>query len=351
MLYEQELSAKINLNEIIRKLSHQKNEVNLENNIIINYFGDRSNLKKLYNSKEKSSLINSLLFINYKDIYIGGVSLLNINIRQKFGLNKYSNESFYLGQWENNIKEGIGFLKINNGIVYMGNFSKNQISGYGMLYYKENGVLYIGDFLEGKFIEGICFNKNNDTFYKGKIINGKKNDENCFFTEFNKSRIFFGKIENDIFIKGYLGICEQSKLNGNDINDSNILELNKIIFFDRSNNTNIKVIPYTLFKQEFYCKIQDYLSNAIQNNFNTKILCENLISYFKSFDDYVNDRDYIDYLIKYNQVDNEESLENYFLKDFQNFYHKFNDNNINNEKEINSTKFSDIINQPDITNT
>ena len=68
----------------------------------------------------------------------------------------------------------------------MGNFSNNQISGYGMLYYKENGVLYIGDFLEGKFIEGICFNKNNDTFYKGKIINGKKNDENCFFTEFNK---------------------------------------------------------------------------------------------------------------------------------------------------------------------
>ena len=69
MLYEQELSSKINLNEIIRKLSHQKNEISLDDNITINYFGERKNLKRIYNSKEEnSSLKNSLLFINYKEI-------------------------------------------------------------------------------------------------------------------------------------------------------------------------------------------------------------------------------------------------------------------------------------------
>ena len=52
-------------------------------NIIVNYFGDRKNLKKNYFSKEKEELKNYLLFINYKEIYIVGVSQLNINIRQK----------------------------------------------------------------------------------------------------------------------------------------------------------------------------------------------------------------------------------------------------------------------------
>ena len=68
MLYEQEISSNINLNEIIRKLSHQKNEISLDNNIIINYFGDRKNLKRIFNSnKAKDSLIN---FWMVNNIYI-----------------------------------------------------------------------------------------------------------------------------------------------------------------------------------------------------------------------------------------------------------------------------------------
>ena len=348
MLYEQELSSKINLKEIIRKLSHQKNEITLDNNIIINYFGDRKNLKRKYNSDEEiTSLKNSLLFINYKDIYIGGVSFLNINRREKFGLNKYSPESFYLGQWKHNTKNGVGFLKISEGISYMGNFLKNQINGYGMLFYKENSILYIGNFSEGKFTEGICYNIIDNSFYKGKMINGIKNDDFCSYTEFSKGRIFIGKSLNDIFVRGYLGICIQSKSNENDINnDCNILELNKIIFFDKTNKENMQIIPYTLFKEEFYFKIQDYIGNLIQTNYNLKAHCENLINYFKCFDSYVNDRDYIDYLIKYNQVDNEESLENYFLRDFESFSKRFNYNY--EQKDLNSNNILDILKSPDI---
>ena len=346
-LYEQELSFKeINLNEIIRKLSHQKNEINFEDNIIINYFGDRKNLKKILNDKEKKNFQNSLLFINYKEIYIGGINLLNINSREKFGLNKYSSNSFYLGQWKNNIKDGIGFLKVNEGIEYMGNFKQNQINGYGMLFYKENMILYIGNYLEGKFEEGIIYNKKNDVLYKGKIINGKKNDDFCTYIELGKGRIFLGKSLDDVFLKGYLGICENSKLNGNDCDDSNIMELNKIIYFDKSDLSNIKIIPNTLFNQEFYYKIQDFMSNIVQTDYNLKTQCENLIDYFQSFDSYVNDRDYIDYLIKYNQIDDEESLENYFLRDFQEFCMRFN----KNEKEYNSKNISENIKPPDIIN-
>ena len=95
MLYEQDISFKILLNEIIREISKQKNEINIKDNIIINYFGDRKNLKKIYNSNSEDALKNILFFINFKDIYIGGVSLINLSIREKFGLNKYSKDSFY----------------------------------------------------------------------------------------------------------------------------------------------------------------------------------------------------------------------------------------------------------------
>ena len=53
MLYEQEISFIINLNEIIRGLSQQKNEIYFEDNIIINYFGDRKDLKKNIKFKRK----------------------------------------------------------------------------------------------------------------------------------------------------------------------------------------------------------------------------------------------------------------------------------------------------------
>ena len=318
LLYEQEIFFKTNLKEIIRKLTYQKNEINLEENIIINYFGDRENIKKIINSKEKDNLKNLLLFINYKDIYIGGVNLLNMNFREKFGLNKYSQNSFYLGQWKNNTKDGIGFLKVNEEIEYMGNFKDNQINGFGMLFYKENSVLYVGDFFEGKFKEGICYNKNKESLYKGKIINGKKNDDFCHFMEFGKERIFIGKALDGIFTKGYLGICENSKSENHQENN-NIIELNEIIFFDKSDINDVKIIRYNLFEKEFYYNIKDFMSNVIQTSYNMKTHCDNLIDYFQSFDSYVNDRDYIDYLTKYDQIYSEESLENYFLRDFSQF--------------------------------
>ena len=99
-------------------------------------------MKKQLNSKEKNLLGDSLLFINFKDIYIGGVRLLNLNIREKFGLNKYSKDSFYLGQWKNNIKEGFGFLKINE-------------------------VLYVWEvFQQTKFMDMVCFFIRKIQFYK-----------------------------------------------------------------------------------------------------------------------------------------------------------------------------------------
>ena len=158
---------------------------------------------------------------------------------------------------------------------------------------------------------------------------------------------------DDIFIKGYFGICEISitnKININNKNDDNddethILELNRIIYFDKSDINNIKIIYHSQINQELYSKIQDIMSNIYQVDYNMKIHYENLIDYFQSFNSYVNDRDYIDYLIKYNQVDEDDSLENYFLKDFNDFCNKFKENDkiFNNNEYINLINSSDII--------
>lgn len=67
--------------------------------------------------------INNYLIGKYKNIYIGGLSIFNPSLREKFGLNKYFNDTFYLGQWKNNLKEGVGFLKVKDDISYLGQFS------------------------------------------------------------------------------------------------------------------------------------------------------------------------------------------------------------------------------------
>ena len=150
MIKEQEISYKINLNEIIKLLTLQKDSIQIDN-IIINYYGDRTKLKN------KNFKVNKeeLLFINYKELYIGGVSLNDITQREKFGLNKYSENSFYLGQWKHNMKHGTGFLKINENIMYIGSFVKNQINGFGMLFYKKEELLK----MEKKMIAFVLFLK------------------------------------------------------------------------------------------------------------------------------------------------------------------------------------------------
>ena len=345
MINEQEIIYKINSNEIIKILSNQNDAFQIDD-IIINYFGDRKEIK---NNIKKKDLTNSLLFINYKEIYIGGVSIYDITKREKFGLNIYSKDSFYLGQWKNNTKHGTGFLKINNNIMYIGSFVKNQLNGFGMLFYKNEELLYFGNFIEGKFNDGLCYNKVKDNFYRGKIVNGMKNDRFCTYFEINKGHLFLGEIIDDIFIKGYLGICEISQ--GNIKNETGIEEeiinfkLQKIIYFDKSDKSKkMNIIHCNLFTIDFYDKVQEFMNKVFQADYNLKDQISSIIDYFISFDNYLNDRDYIDYMIKYNQSDDEQSLENLFLKEYEEYYKRFKDG----QEILEFVNYNDIIGPPEI---
>ena len=345
MINEQDMTYKLNINEILEILSEQKDVIKIED-IIINYYGDR---KKLKDNKLKEELKNELLFINYKEIYIGGVLISDITQREKFGLNIYGNNCFYIGQWKKNAKHGTGVLKLNENVLYIGSFMKNQINGFGILLYKKEEILYFGNFIEGKFNDGLCYNQKKGNFYRGKVKNGMKNDNFCTFFDINSGYLFIGEVVNDVFIKGYLGICEIT--NENVVNEEGQEEelinfkLQKIIYFDKSDkNKKINIIHCYLFTPQFYEKIQDFMNKVFQADYNLKDQIENILDYFDSFDNYVNDRDYMDYIIKFDQNDEEQSLENLFLRDYQEYYERFE----NGQEVFDLENYNDIFGPPDM---
>ena len=356
MITEQEILFELAPEQIYQKLQITP-ELKLAENITINYFGDITKLPSIKNNnspskkyipKIKSNFTsNPLLFTKYKDIYIGGISLYN-NTREKFGLNKFSDDSFYLGQWKRNMKHGIGFLKINNNISYIGAFKKNQLNGFGMLYYKNENILYFGNFNDGKFIDGLCYNQNKGTFYRGKINEGKKNDKFCTFFEINNGHLFIGEVKDDNFIKGYLGLCEISEENveGAEDEEDEIInfKLQKIIYYDKTNKDNIIFIHYYSFTPDFYKKIQDFMNNVFQADFNLKDQTEGIIEYFNSLENCVNEKEYCDDINKYNPYDNEENLEKFFLRDYNEYCERFE----TGQEVFDMENYDDILGPPEI---
>ncbi len=108
-------------------------------------------------------------------------------------------ESIYKG--EINIitgeKIGNGEELYKNGSKIIGTFYKNTPFGWN-IYIKENGILYIGLFkngkLNGKGIQYIKDENNNLIIYKGDFIDGLKNGEGIEENEYGK---YEGHYEND----------------------------------------------------------------------------------------------------------------------------------------------------------
>ena len=245
------------------------NELN-EKNYKINYFGEQSRgyLESIIKNfpvddnnieKVKSNLNNPkdernyIIYIKFKNIYIGGLSIFDFKSRVGFGLNKYiikNDKSFYIGRWEENKKCGIGCLKIDNNHLYFGKFKENQINEDGIYYNKENENFFYGLFNEGEFKKGLYINLTEDIYYFGKFINSKKYDDFSVYINYKKRRIFIGEIQNDIFIKGYIIFLKIEETNNN------------IIF---------------LIKNIIYKIDEKYDSISFQNNNNLEIFIDNIL--------------------------------------------------------------------------
>ena len=346
------------LKEIYQNGLFEENDNN--SNIIIKYYGNKSQIplndsqKNIGNQEEENENSNSLspddprndfLFIKYKDIYYGAALIKDIYKRENFGLNKYSENSFYIGRWKENMKEGIGFLKIDENLMYIGNFENNQFNGFGILYNKTNKDLLFGEFNHGECEEGIFYNDETEYLYRGKIKNGKKNDELCTFFDTKNGYLFIGETIDDEFHKGYVGFCRITDDNNNNAgNEGEYITFNvqKMFYFEGLGADNKTFIHYYSFTPEFYDKMQDIMYNVFQADYNLKDQNKNLIEYFTDLENIENNPNY-HILDNYNSfINSEQCVENEFISNYYNHYQGFR----TGQKDLFIRDYEDILKQP-----
>ena len=340
MIKEQKLKFIGNNNDILQKIRLKGKYLEQNDNIEIEYYGDKSLLEIKLDDDIK---INNYLIGKYKNIYIGGLSIFNPSLREKFGLNKYFNDTFYLGQWKNNLKEGVGFLKVKDEISYLGQFSKNQFEGFGILNLKLNKCFYLGNFINGQMDKGIYYNNETTVFYNGKFLEGKKNDELCSYLDFKNNHIFIGEVKNDIFLKGYLAICKINK-NNNEKEFQTNLTIEKVIYFDKTDTNKTRYEIFYNFNKYFYDKIQDIFFNVFGGYFDLNILHDNYyLAFLKNLENTVYNDSYNEYLERYNPEE-KFNLENNFIKKYELYYKRF----LQLEKKLNLKSYESIINSAPI---
>ncbi len=302
---------------------------NIKNALINNEVLNLENLNDKEKNEEEMEIEDeenhkNILFLSeYKNIYIGGISL-NFTSREGFGLNKYGNStSFYLGQWKDNMKEGTGFLKIDDNTLYIGSFHLNQFEGFGILYYKSQDTFYFGEFENGSFSDGIYCNINKELYYRGKFQNNKKNDKFCTFLEKKNRHLYIGEVVNDIFLKGYLCLYQINEYTRKDENEEDEyvanFDIDKVFYFDKNDENNISFIHIFEFENEFRNKIIENMKKIFEVDYRMSHRVEDIIlNYFNYLETLVNDENH-KYLDRYNE-NNERSLEKFFMANYNVYF-------------------------------
>ena len=278
----------------------------------------KSHLDKIENKK------NYYLYIKYKDIYIGGLSIFDCQSKEGFGFYKYLNNpepSFYLGQWEKNVKSGIGFLKIDNNHFYFGHFKGNQMNDYGLYYNKKNDIFYYGKFNNGIFLEGLYCNLSKDIYYFGKFKDNKKNDDFCCFINYKKNRLFLGEIKNDLFIKGYVIIYDTEESD-----TSIVLKTEKFIHYDKNNQQSPINTP------KINSEITDIIFQIMTNIGNYKQILDSSKEFFLEYEEHFNDYSYNNGIGRYNNFQNKYSFEKELIDEYKHYFDQLNSNQINLEE-------------------
>lgn len=344
MIKEQQIKYNSDFEEISKQLSEKGKFNDQKENIELIFFEDKNNLKNKENNgnqdnidQDKMAMKNNGYIVGkYKDIYIGCLSNNEFDSREKFGLNRYFNDIFYIGQWKENKKEGIGFLKLNENIGYLGHFSDNQINGFGMLYYKDIGSFYFGEFIDGQMDKGIYYNCDKSLFYHGKFINGKKNDNLCAYFDINNNNIYIGEVKDDIFIQGYLSLCSitEEKI-GNEITTN--FSCDKLIYFDKRNPDNIKYEHYCYFDSDFLDELQNAFMAIFEVDLNIKDIHDNYIAFFENLENIVYNDSYTEYIDRYNPLEN-YNIENTFIKNYEIYYKRF----LKSQEKLDLKKYENI---------
>ena len=259
--------------------------------------------------------------------------LNNIFQKEGYGLEKYTNNDKYFGQYDSDMRNdnGIYFFKNekneeNNNIkseCYIGQWKNNLKDKYGVYLWidepennfefeKSNFDVYIGEFDEEKFIRGSYLTKKNEEFlvYHGNFDKGgKKSDNNAYFYSSKLNKVFHGEIKEDILLNGYLANFDEEK--------DEIIEL---YFCEFNGDGSVKEIV-----EEKYLKLneEEILDEKKKIKNFRNILLEG--DYFKKiYSKYKKIKDKVEKLDDLTQIlENEETL-----GEIDKILNKFNKNNI-----------------------
>lgn len=165
-----------------------------------------------------------------KSKYLG---VLNVVLkRENYGVNYYDNGDIYFGMFDSDVKNKHGAYffapTVEEGHilseVYHGYWKANMKEMRGMYVWlkeKENDTCFdtsdmeafVGEIESDLYKRGCYLTKINYSFYVyyGSFDrDGKKNDENAFFYDNVRDRVFNGKIVNDKFVNGYMAAFDEN---------------------------------------------------------------------------------------------------------------------------------------------
>ena len=266
------------------------------------YCTENVKIKKWSSGNERSD--NFIIQANIKNIsYIG--CLNKFLSREGYGLHKFENGDKYFGNFRDDKRNfnGIYFWpsEEKNGRIkqemYYGFWNDNKKDKNGMYIWLDEPIeeknknfdntnleAYIGDIIDGHYSKGTFLQKKGDDYYlyHGNFTkDGKKNDENGFYYSAKFDRLFYGKIENDIFVKGYVVYFNPDEGNidnivyanfDKDLNISNIILDKDLEQKEKDNQSRLcsrfrDVILGIDYFGELYKKIKD-ITKFINENMN-----------------------------------------------------------------------------------
>ena len=157
-----------------------------------NGIGKFVSLNNIYAGEFKSDMANGYgIYNNNKNglLYEG---YWNKDLQSKYGIEKWKDDSIYMGEYFSGKKNGIGVYLWQDGSKYEGEFKDNEFNGYGIYYFSENKV-FQGQWKNNKK-EGYGEFIINDKIFIGFYSNDKKNGFGLlYWKEYNKVFIGFWK--------------------------------------------------------------------------------------------------------------------------------------------------------------
>ena len=111
------------------------------------------------------------------------------------GMEIWSDDNFYQGEFNKSLKNGIGLYRWPDGTLCIGEWKNNKLNGYGLMKYS-NDSLYIGEFKDSLMNGFGEFLWNDTEYYCGYYKDGNKNGFGIYVWNFDKLSCYVGFWDN-----------------------------------------------------------------------------------------------------------------------------------------------------------